>query len=88
MKIKEGFLLRTVVGEHVVVAVGEASLVLNGIIKLNDSGALLWKAIEDGADEKAMAEQLVRTYGIAGEKAQKDVGAFLDTLRGVGCLEE
>ena len=88
MKIKEGFVLKTVVGEHVVVAVGKASFVLNGIIKLNDSGKLLWNAIEGGADEAQLARLLVRTYGIPGEKAQKDVGAFLSTLRSAGCLEE
>ncbi len=88
MKIKEGFILRTVVGEHVVVAVGKASMLLNGIIKLNESGTLLWDAIKDEADKEQLAALLVRTYGIPEKTAEKDVNSFLETLRGAGCLEE
>ena len=88
MKIKEGFVLRTVVGEHVVVAVGKASLLLNGIIKLNESGALLWNAIQDGSDEAQLVGLLMERYEIPEDQAEKDVNAFLDTLRATGCLEE
>ena len=88
MKIKEGFLLRTVAEEHVVIAIGKASLVLNGIIKLNDSGALLWNAIMDGAGEDQLIGLLARTYEIPEAQAEKDVASFLDMLRGAGCLEE
>ena len=88
MKIKEGFLLRTVAEEHVVIAVGKASLVLNGIIKLNDSGALLWNAIVDGAGEDRLVRLLTGAYDIPEAQAEKDVGSFLETLRGAGCLEE
>lgn len=88
MKIKEGFVLRTVVGESVVVAVGKASILLNGIIKLNDSGALLWKAIQDGSDKEQLVRLLMQTYDISGERAEKGVNGFLDTLRAIGCLEE
>lgn len=88
MKIKEGFLLRTVAGEHVVIAVGKASLVLNGIIKLNDSGALLWNGIMDGAEKDQLVGLLTDTYDVSEAQAEKGVGSFLDTLRRAGCLEE
>lgn len=39
IKIKEGFLLRKVAGDHVVVPVGEAGKVFHGMIRLNDTGA-------------------------------------------------
>ena len=43
MKIKQGFMLREVAGNYVVVAVGEASKKFNGVINLNESGAFIWK---------------------------------------------
>lgn len=43
IKIKEGFLLRKVAGDHVVVPVGEAGKVFHGMIRLNDTGAFLWE---------------------------------------------
>ena len=38
MKINEGFVLRKVGKDQVVVAIGEASARLNGLIKLNGTG--------------------------------------------------
>ncbi|MBR4501368.1 MAG: PqqD family protein [Clostridia bacterium] len=88
MKIREGFMLREVVRDHVVVPVGKASTVLNGIIRLNNSGVLLWGLLQDGTDEKSLVEKLKEEYGIFEEQAARDVGVFLDTLKKVGCLEE
>ncbi len=88
MKIREGFMLREVVGDHVVVPVGKASLEVKGIIRLNNSGLLLWNLLRDGADEKSLAAKLMEEYGISQDLAARDVGAFLDTLKEVGCLEE
>ena len=88
MKIREGFMLREVVRDHVVVPVGKASTVLNGIIRLNNSGVLLWGLLQDGTDEKSLVEKLKEEYGIFEEQAAWDVGVFLDTLKKVGCLEE
>ena len=88
MKIREGFLLRSVDGEHVVVAVGKASVLLNGIIKLNDSGAMLWNLLQEGADTGRLALCLEEEYGISSEKAAADAAKFIETLRKVNCLEE
>lgn len=43
MKIKDGFMLRKVGGQYVVVAFGEASRSFNGIIRLNETGKFLWE---------------------------------------------
>ena len=45
---------------------------------LNGSGALLWEALVDGADEEALAAALVAQFGIDPARAAQDTGAFLD----------
>jgi len=87
MKIKKGFLLREVVGENVVIAVGEAAKSFNVMIRLNPTGAFLWKKIEQGADEKALADALLEEYDTDFETANKDAAAFVSTLREAGLLE-
>ena len=87
MKIKEGFILRTVAKENVVVAVGKASVLLNGIIKLNNTGAFLWNMLKDDAEKEELIGKLQEKYGIDQATAQKDVEAFLMTLEKVGCIE-
>ena len=41
MKIKEGYVLREVAGQAVVIAVGEASKTFHGMINLNETGRRL-----------------------------------------------
>lgn len=48
MKIKDGFVLREVAGQAVVIAVGEASKEFHGMINLNATGKLVWQGIEQG----------------------------------------
>lgn len=43
MKIKEGFIIRQVGGENIVVPIGKTGKDFHGMIKLNDSGAFLWR---------------------------------------------
>ena len=43
MKIKNGFVVRKVGGESVVVPVGEMSKEFHGMINLNETGAFLWE---------------------------------------------
>ena len=53
MKLNENFVLRQIVGSWVAVAVGQASVDFNGMLRLNDTGVLLWNKLKDGADEQA-----------------------------------
>lgn len=88
MKIKDGFILQTIAGSTVVVPVGEATTILNGIITLNESGIILWNLLAKGADIDQLADGLIKEYGIPDSKASKDADSFIETLRKIGCLEE
>lgn len=88
MRIGKDFILCTVAGENVVVPVGDASTKLKGVIKLNESGSLLWNLLSDGSDMDHLINELISNYGITHEEAEQDVCAFLDKLRKAGCLEE
>lgn len=80
MKIKDGFILREVAGNTIVVAVGDAVKEFNGVINLNETGALLWKTMEKGADEQALVDALLAEYEVDRETAEKDVKAFIEKL--------
>lgn len=82
MKIKPGFILRQLAGENVVVPVGAAGESFNGMIRLNETGVLLWRELSQGAEKEALAEKLLETYGgVTREQALADVGEFLDSIR-------
>ncbi|MCD8122321.1 MAG: PqqD family protein [Clostridiales bacterium] len=88
MKIRKGFILRKVAGKYVVVAVGPASKSLNGMIKLNDTGAFCWDYLLQGISKEDLVNRLAAEYDVTREQAAQDVKAFLDTLREAGCLDE
>lgn len=88
MKIHEGFLLREVAGNFVVMPVGAAAERLNGMIKLNETSAFLWKRLETGADEQELVSALLAAYEIDEATARRDIGVFLDTLRRARVLDE
>lgn len=88
MKIKDGFMLRNVGGENLVVAVGEASDHFHGMIRLNDTAAFLWEKMEDGVETKDdLVKALTSEYDVTGERAEKGVDSFLQTLEENQILE-
>jgi len=86
MKLNPDFVMRQVAGTWVVIPFGEATSRLNGMINLNETGALLWKALEQGTTEADLVEKLLAEYNVTRDLAQSDVAAFLNTLRTAGCL--
>ncbi len=88
MKLKENFVLRQVAGSYVVVAVGAASVDFNGMLTLNDSGALLWRTLEGGADRAALLAALTSEYDVDEAQAARDLDEFLSSLQIAGCLAE
>lgn len=87
MKIKDGFMLREVGNQTVVVAVGEASKSFNGIIRLNPTGKFLWEKLGTQTDGNALLSAMLDEYDIDEETAKKDIAAFVSKLKGAGILE-
>ena len=80
MKIRNGFMLRKVGGQNVVVAVGAASRDFNGIIKLNETGAFLWELLKSERTPEELTEARLAEYDIDRETASADVEAFAERL--------
>lgn len=87
MKLKEDFVLRQVAENWVVLPLGTDDVNFNGMLTLNESGALLWRALEQGGDREALLQALTGEYNVSREVALADVDAFLEKLYHFGCLE-
>lgn len=88
MKIKEDLMLREVMGEWLVIPMGERLLEFNGLSKLNESGALLWKALERNISKEELVNALLEEYEVDRQQAAQEVETFLDALRENKMLEE
>ena len=88
MRIKDNFALRQVADVWCVLPLGEATLNLNGMLTLNDSGAMLWQALEKGSSKEKLVEALLNEYEVTQEQAETDVEEFLNKLPQIDCIEE
>lgn len=78
MRIKQGFVMRDVAGQAVVIATGDASPETSmAWLKLNQTAAVVWHGVEEGLDVKAIAERLVAEYDVETGRALADVEALL-----------
>ena len=88
MKIKSGFILRDVGGKTFVVAVGERSKEFTGMITLNETGKIIWKALEkDATIDDAVDAILSVCEGVDRAIVEKDVADFVAKLQGDNILE-
>jgi hypothetical protein len=88
MKIKDGFVLTEAAGNSLVVAVADMADKFSGYVKLNSTGAFIWKLIESkdrSVDE--IAASVAKEYEIPEDVAKRDILAFENTLGDAGILE-
>lgn len=87
MKINEGFVLREVADQAVVIAVGEASEKFHGMINLNDTGKCIWQGIQEGMSEKEIVKKITDQYEVDPERAENDVKQMIQKMYEVGVIE-
>jgi len=85
MKIKEGYLLRQVAGQTVVLPADD-TLNLNMMITLNDTGAFLWEQLQSETDEQKLVAALLGEYDVTEETARRSVAEFIKKLNDHGFL--
>ena len=86
MRIKEGFVLREVAGQNMVIATGEASKDFHGMIRLNGTGKIIWRGLQEKLSEEEIAKKLCADYEIDEESAKQDVNEFLAKMTEMGFL--
>lgn len=86
MKLKNGFILRQVAGQTVVLPAGDA-LDLNMMITLNDTGAFLWERLNEETSEDALVAALLAEYDVDEDTARNAVKAFVQKLFDNGFVE-
>lgn len=81
MRIKEGFVKTEIADKTVVIPVGEKTVDFSGIISLNETGAFLWDLLSNDVTRDALLTALLDEYETSEATAEKDIDAFLQTLR-------
>ena len=88
MKIKKGFTVRNIAGSDIVVPVGNAEKIFNGMITLNESGAFFWNALLKDTTVDEVVKKVTSEYDVDEERAKADVEKFIEQLQENNLIEE
>lgn len=88
MKIKEGFELKAMCEENIIVATGIKNIDFNTIISLNESAAYLWNALQGKEfTPETMADLLRQEYEVSEATALADATALAQAWQEAGLVE-
>lgn len=87
MKLKDGFILREIAGQIVVLPSGD-DLDLNMMITLNESGKFIWSMLERECDEATIVSAILSEYDVDRMTAEAAVAGFIRKLSEHGFLAD
>ena len=89
MKVKNGFNLREVCGEHIIVAEGDENIDFSNIISMNESAAYLWEEVQKMGTFTVdnLVELICNQYEIDETTARKDAIALAAQWGTAGIIE-
>lgn len=88
MKIKKGFVVRTICGEHIVSGEGLEQIDFNKLVRLNETALYLWNAVENkdfSVDD--LAKLLMAEYEVDEATAKADVEQLCKEWEKEGLIE-
>ena len=88
MRQNKELLLRRCADLTLLVPVGETALRFPGMISINETGTLLWDALEQDQTPESLADLLICRFQVDRTRAEADVRLFLDKLSGAGALQD
>ena len=81
MQINKDFTIQQVGTSYIAVPVGKTSMTFHGMIRLNETGAFIWKKMaERDCTEEELVEALLAEYDVEREIAARDVHTLVEQL--------
>lgn len=89
MKIKKGFVMRSICGQNVISGEGLEQVNFSKLVTLNESAAYLWKEVQDKEfTAETLTDLMLERYEVEREQAQKDAEALCRQWVEMGLAEE
>ena len=86
MKLKEQFVTKDMGDAQVMVAVGGSAF--SGVVRSNSTAAFIVDLLKEETTKEQIVTAMLERYEVSEERASADVDRILETLRGIGALDE
>ena len=88
MKAKNGFVLRKVVDEQILMPVGDNIGQFNGTVLMNDVSAFVWEKLQKPVTKEELLQAVLSEFEVDEETASRDLDELLEKFAGLGIIEE
>lgn len=86
MKLKKGFITRTVGDEQIMVGVGRARF--NGMVSSNETAAFIVDQLKQETTPSQIVDAILEVYDAPRVVVERDVAGILNQLRSIHAIEE
>ena len=86
MKLKDGFVLRMIAGQYLVIPVGARAKEMHGMLGLNETGAFILERLAKDQSQDDIVKALCEEYEIEEDSALASVQRFVEKLRAEGMM--
>ena len=87
MKIKDGYVVREVLDEYVIVPTGERTFELNGVISVDKVGMDIWNFLLEDITRDQLVQKMLDLYEVEKEELSKDIDEVIEKLKEAKVLE-
>lgn len=88
MIAKQGFILRNVVDEHILMPTGDNIGVFCGSVVMNDVSAFVWEKLQNPISKDDLLQAVLDEFDVDKDKAERDLDVLLFNLKEYGVIEE
>ena len=88
MKARSGFVLKNVVGEYILMPVGDMISQFKGTMLLNEVSALVWEKLQNPVSRDDLLRAVLSEFAIDEATAATDLDTLLEKLNNYGVLED
>lgn len=88
MRAKQGFVLRHVVDEYILMPTGDNISKFNGTVIFNEVAAFVWDKLQNPVSRDDLVEAILNEFEVERDVAAADLDALLGKLREYGVIEE
>lgn len=87
MKAKEGFVLRIIADEYILMPVGDNITKFKGSVLLNEVSAFVWKKMREETSKEEILTAVTNEFEVERELAARDIDALLIQLTEYGVID-
>ena len=88
MKAREGFILRNLAGEYLLMPKGEKIKNYDSVVLMNELSAFVWGKLQNPVTQSDLLEAVLNEYDVDEKTAREDLDGLLAELKEAGVVDD